>query len=1187
MATRTIYTTKDASMYQPNDGWSGWDDHHPVGLGSGKYRSLIYFPISFTGMTGITSATLYLRAHRGASGNHVLGDTSSARTIRVARMTSDWGEGSDRGESLWSSAESWGWNNRATAFTSSGQGSLINSGYTEGTWYSVDVTTVVTAWFNGSANYGFILYNSDETSTGDGMEFYSRDRGSGYRPYLEIVYSTNTAPAAPTGLSPTGDALVNSLVPNLTGTRSDPDAGDYITGYQINVYADDGTTLIWDSGVLTPTAGATTFSKAYAGPGLTGSTFYKWTARTKDVGQLWGPYASLQRFKVNSAPNPPSVSITQTPTTDVMTLTPTINITHSDNDAPDYNMYGYHVSVTGPSGVIWDSGDIDVSGSPASVKSFTYSGPALSWGTQYRITARTKDQNGTWGADNSTLVFTTHKTSVPINLDPSAEVISGLVPVFTGTRGDTDDTIASYQIILYAADQITQVWDSGTISTGITSGASFSKTYSGTALAYNTAYYYKVRVTSSVGGTSDYSSLQSFTTPTDATIPIQNLPTPNNSPTNTNVTSLTPTFSGSRSTAFTHYQIEVYPSTATSGNLGTPLWDSTDTTQSSATTFSRVYSGPALSWGTTYKWRVRVGAPTLGSWTGLAAFATDQAGVAVISAPTANQWITTSTPTISGTTSASESATAFRILLYEANGTSLKWDSGDISQSASTSWSKVYNGPALVPGNDYQIQARYTKSTGPVGPYSAKQTFHVNAAPTAPTSLYPTPGFVFSTVFPTFKATFNDLDKTTKGDFPSQWVIEIRDNLTDALIQTKTLTTGLTSDVNTYVWGSNTGGTDTGLVFNTDYKWRTYFVDSKSATGATSSYQVFRSGQAPTVTITGPTNGSNIATTRPTITWTFTGQNGKTQSKYRVTAYRTATSTLVYDSGTQIGTATSFTIPTGYLQKNTEFYDLKVVGYDTDLIPSNTSSVNVQLMLNAPPSVEGFSATVLEDRSSIYLNWDASTLGSAFVTYVIYRRRVGEDDWGMIGTAKPESNTQFTDYYAGQSVQYEYRVTVVKSVTNEPDIESPDSDIATAALDSDVWFVVGRDRADSHIFELPVVDESHSRPVQQEVFEPLGTNRKTVARGFVLGYEGSMDITWTPEEKFTAEAQVDYLLYDAGPHILKNPFGDVYEVTFGTPDGKYGPVGVQDMTLTWIEVGDNTHNPTLTPDEFLAQIGAA
>jgi hypothetical protein len=1192
MPTATFTASKDASALQNNDGWSGWDNHHPVGesASGNRFRSFVYFPINFSGMVTITSATMYLRGHRSTS--HVFGSSSGGppRNVAVHRMTKDWGEGTDRGESGWSGSETWSYSNRAATdgggWTPSPSALRLFNGYLEGTWYTWDITAHVQDWHSGIHNYGLILKindSTDELNSDAAVEFYARDEGSGYRPYVEVVYTANTAPNAPTALSPTGDALVNTLSPTLTGTRSDPDSGDYVTASQIILYEDNGTTVKWDSGELTQTGTSSTFSKVYSGPALTGNTFYKWKARTRDKGPAWGPYSALQRFKVNTPPNTPTINITDTPTSGIFTLTPTINVTHSDNDAGDQNMYGYHVILETSTGtVVWDSGDIDTTASPAVTKTFMYSGPALAWRTAYRLRAKTKDSNGVWGNYSANYSFSTHSTLVPVGTDPAAEeVISGLVPTFYAERGATYDNIVSYQVILYATDGVTQIWDSGTLSTGIASGASFTKAYTGTALSYNVNYKWKARVTGTIGGTSSYTALQSFWTPVDATVPTQSI-TP---VTNGRVTSLTPTFAGTRSSAFTNYQIELYPSTAVTGNLGTPIWDSGNLTQASSTSFSKLYNGgTALAWNTTYKWRVRVGAPALGLYTGLASFTTDVAAAPVQTAPVDNAWLTTLTPTFTG--SSADSITGVRIRVWASNGTSLVWDSGVLSQTAAGTFSKIYAGPALSTGTTYLWEVQLTKSTGPTSPFSGRLSFRINGAPSIPTNLEPTPGFaVAGALTPTFRAFFNDPEKASHGDTPSNWIIEIRNNATDAVIQTKTLTTGLNAATNTYVWGTNTGGSDTGLAYGTIYKWRTAFTDSKGALGSYSSYQTFSAAQPPTISITSPSNGSNIATTRPSIGWSYSDPASSAQMKYRVRAIRVSNGLQVYDSGEKVSSISSFQIPTGYLQVNGESYQIEVRAWNSSNVVSNTATSTVQLVLAAPPAISGLSATVEPDLSAIVLDWDNSSLGSSFVTYVIYRKGEFDTEWSMIGTRKPETNSSFTDYYAGQYNWYQYRVTVVKMITSEPDVESPDSEIVTAKLDSDVWYVVGRDRSIEHIFELPVTDESHTRPVQQESFEPLGTNRKVVVRGFVLGHEGSLQCIWGDDESHVAREQIEYLLYYAGPHILKSPFGDVFDVTFGSPDYQFSYGGTLTVTLTYTEVGA-TSNPGISPEEYLQSIGA-
>src|SRR5688500_7745145 len=115
MAQVSINCTKDASVIGMGiDGWSGYDNHHPVGrsaTNSYTIRSFLYFAISFTGMTAINAATLYLREHTSAP-YHAHFDGGSA-IMYTYPMTSDWGECTNRGETNWSTGEVWTWSNRA------------------------------------------------------------------------------------------------------------------------------------------------------------------------------------------------------------------------------------------------------------------------------------------------------------------------------------------------------------------------------------------------------------------------------------------------------------------------------------------------------------------------------------------------------------------------------------------------------------------------------------------------------------------------------------------------------------------------------------------------------------------------------------------------------------------------------------------------------------------------------------------------------------------------------------------------------------------------------------------------------------------------------------------------------------------------------------------------------------------
>lgn len=915
MATTTINTTKDASAITPGTySWNGKDNHHPVGVfsdGSYTARSFVYFPISFTGWTAVTSATMYVRAHHPGSGIHCY--QSSSSTLDVYRMTSDWGE--DVGsENVWTTdSHGYSWSSRAGAYTTS-NGASASFLESDGTWYSVNITGIVQDWFAGSANYGVILKNSNESSHVYGMEFYTRE--GGYAPYVVINYSTNTAPNAPISLAPTGGAVINSLAPTFTGTSSDPDAGDSMGGYQIQVYNNAETTLIWDSGTIAA-AGATTFSKTYSGAALTGNTFYTWRARTYDKAGAWGPYSAFQQFKVNSPPSAPTVSISGT-ASDETTLTPVLYVTHHDPDPSDGSMHGYRVLVyrTSDGAVMWDTGNTSVT--PTTTLSLTYAGPGLAWQTAYHFYAYTEDSNGAWGPWSSSFSFTTHSTGVPVSLSPSGGgASSGLAPTLAGSRGSSADTLTSANVQVYDSTGTTLIWDSGTFTAGVTSTA-FSKAYGGSTLAYATTYTWRARVTGSIGGTSAWSALQTFVTPASGS-PVQTAPV--GSP----ITTLTPSVQFSRTASYNAYQLVFYEA-----NGSTVHWSSGTVGVTSTTSTTITYAGTALLWNSTYQWKVQLssdGGSTWGSgWSGLVSFATDSAGLPTLTAPADGAWLTTLTPTFTGTTYSAESAVDYRILVYAADQTTLVWDSGDVAQTAATSFSAVYGGvTALTYGATYYWQARYTKSTGPVGNYAALQSFHINAIPSMPGTLLPATGAIIQdSLLPTFTSTFVDADITNWGDTPSKLEIEVYRQSDNVLFGAFNTTTGLIAGSNDLAYPS-VGVT--ALVYETVYMWHARYTDSQGAAGPWCSYQTFKPSQSSSITITAP--GATITSPKVTATWTFSSPGSKSQQQYRLTITDNATLVTVYDSGWVTATAGTHTVPAGYLI-NGETYAFAIDALDTD-----------------------------------------------------------------------------------------------------------------------------------------------------------------------------------------------------------------------------------------------------------------
>jgi hypothetical protein len=1189
MATKTFYTNKDAVMGKQVSGgtfsgWNGKDDHLQVGKTSNyKWRAVVYFPISFSGMIGITGARLHLKTYAGTGGGVHQPQLTPPSQLNVRRMTSDWGEGDvNPGEGDLTGSLPWEWDNRATNYTSDGHVEKSIDQGTTGSDEFIDVTDIVKAWFDGRPNYGFILINENETTAARALLFYAREFDSDHRPSLVIDYDTNTPPNAPVSLTPTGGS-VTSMTPTFNFTRSDPDVGDYISGYMIEVYNNAGTVLHYGTPFIpttgTPTSASHIFGSAASTANpvipLTDGQTYKWRVKTWDSEVQGGAFSAYQTFVPNAPPSAPTVTVTSAPVNDINDSTPSFVISH--NDAGNANMYGYQFIITDTSigAIAFDSGNIDKSGSPSPTVSVSSS--TLTFGRPYTIKARTQDNHSVWSVFSANVAFTLHKAQAPTNMDPTGNETTNTTPVLTGDRGSSTDVITAVWIRVYTDDlastPLPATRYTSTIEPG---GTGFSVPYAGSALGASVYYRWQAQVETSSGDISDWSATQRFFV-ADATTPSLTAPA------GTGIASLTPTFSGQRATTFNRFKYELYAANGTTLLYASASLSAT-ISGSGPYLFSSVYGGaPALAWATQYKWRAAVSADAGSSWSpwsGLMSFTTSSAGVAVHHTPTANQWITDATPDFLITRSGSDTIDQMQVRVYNASQV-LLWDSGmiDVTNGTSGVGPITYAGATLT-GGDYYWDARYKSAAGPTGPYSGLQKFRLNRAPTIPTNLFPTPNYVFAdTLLPTFRATFQDPDKETNGDYPNGWDIDIL-NSSGTVLATKTITAGLTSGTNEYEW---TGG-DYALSYGTQYMWRTRFRDSNSAWGAYSASSNFKAATSPNGTITTPSNESTVASINPTVEWSFTGG---TQSQYRLRVVRVLTGAVVYDTTPPVPSAAT-SAQVNYLRDGWT-YDITLTVWNTDGLEDPTpSTVQVIVALDAPDPISGLSITTSKNDSYVQLDWDQGGLKTnhTFIRYQIYRRVKGDVSWYEVGEARSRTQPRYIDWTAGNSISYEYRVTQVDTKTAAGiELESPDGDenIVPVIADADVWMFIGFDRASAHIIELPVVDEDHNRPVQQEEFEPLGSDRKVIMRGFVLGHEGSIqcifrnDIVPSPDdfqvlynETLIGRRLVDYLTRNKGPHILKSPFGDVWDVEFQGPTYKWLDSGNLQVTLTWIETGNTS-----------------
>ena len=500
------------------------DLHIPMGkwaAGTGwSGRVLLKASISFADMATITSA--YLRWYRHTAAGYHAGGASTV-TAHAHRKTADWSEGSGGGgtgtDEIWSSGASSGLVEGNYAGVESGDSGDLADG-SDGSLEFVEVTAIARKWLSGSPNYGVMIRILEEASAAYGKEFYSR-RVSGRVPYFEIEYETNQAPNAPTNLSPSGNETVHTgRSITYSGTRSDPDSGDSITTYEIEVYVSGGGLI--DEATVFPDGNPTSFSKTMTLPsGYVCDRSYEWRARTRDEGGLWGPWSAKQKYRPNTVPATPAA-----PTVATDTRTPTITGSFTDPD-PGNSPASAEIEVrrASDSAPMWDSGAFTISSSPWTA---TYgvdgsgSAAALQWGQVYQARCRVKDDLLGWSSWSAWRTFTPTQpigpdAMTPRDLTTKQQTLTPTLTVGHSAQFRNDD------VEVYAGPTTGSVrlWAKPWAGADYALTLTKAYVYAGTALAWGGTYYWRARVEDGAGVISEWSPLMPFYVNAEPTAPSQ------------------------------------------------------------------------------------------------------------------------------------------------------------------------------------------------------------------------------------------------------------------------------------------------------------------------------------------------------------------------------------------------------------------------------------------------------------------------------------------------------------------------------------------------------------------------------------------------------------------------------------------------------------------------------------------
>lgn len=459
----------------------------------------------------------------------------------------------------------------------------------------------------------------------------------------------------------------------------------------------------------------------------------------------------------------------------------------------------------------------------------------------------------------------------------------------------------------------------------------------------------------------------------------------------------------------------------------------------------------------------------------------------------------------------------------------------------------------------WYVRARYVVLPDEYGAWSASTSFTISHPPSA-SGVYPDGGE--NIPYGAFNFTWN-FDDPYPLDTQSAYQIIVERADTGAVQLDTTKTASTTARL--YNWTPAVGLKDVLL------RWKIRVWDADDVTAGYSAYRTFRVADLPVVTVTGPAEGGTIATAKPTVTWTFSAGGGRTQAKYKVRILDG--STEVHNSGWTAGAGLSYTPSTNILQNGITYTAEVTVEDSYGLQRTDTNAFTTSYSPPAQPSFT-VSTSVYDTLGPVRITWTNAAKDASWSGWAVYRRLNNEVNWTLLYfTNIDQANYTFDDYTAGSGIAYRY--TVVQSANRfGSDVESNKTVTSLVTpVSGEYWLIVPDNTALNSKLYI-VTDDDFSSEVEQEEVSLIDRGRH-VDYGTDMGYSGSLSCRLVDQPSGGPTARLQRLNIEAIriarlKAILRNPFGDVFDVAVGNIAFKrQSGVGLSEMgtiTIPYSEV---------------------
>lgn len=354
------------------------------------------------------------------------------------------------------------------------------------------------------------------------------------------------------------------------------------------------------------------------------------------------------------------------------------------------------------------------------------------------------------------------------------------------------------------------------------------------------------------------------------------------------------------------------------------------------------------------------------------------------------------------------------------------------------------------------------------------------------------------------------------------------------------------------------------------YKLKIWDLDDVASVEVTNTFKLSTS---PVVTVPYPAVDEQIISGQPTITWSVVFATGLiTQKSYRIKFIQRSNGNVVYDTGTVVSTATSWTPPRAIL-KNLIGYQMQVTivdSQDLDGIVNRNFSTNFIRPDGFFTEIDGSN---YQENGYVLVRWPDAVPDGFFAEWRIYRRIMGETEWDYVATVEDVDARSYNDWTVSGNSLFEYAVTQVayrfgSLVESEFDEGGPHIQVYS----DNYWLIDPTDEANNFRVSSVTADKFAMRQQTNE-FVIIGGGKR-VNYGTFVGKEGSLSVAVRDNIRMTGAEiirKLNTIFRLKRWLLLRDPFGGITKISIGevnfTRMPGVGNAEYGDLEIPYSEVG--------------------